>query len=81
MKNLFNKITKKPFLIILPIIILVLMFSLFTTINSGEVGIRVRLGKVLNNPTSDGINIKIPFIECNNNNSVPTLWYSIISWI
>ena len=63
MKNLFNKITQKPFIIILPIIILILMFSLFTTINSGEVGIRVRLGKVLNNPTSDGINIKIPFIE------------------
>ena len=42
----------------------VCLFSLsLTTINTGEVGIRVRFGKVVDSSTSEGINLKIPFIE------------------
>lgn len=63
MKNILNKITKKTFFILLSVIAVFLLFSSFTTINSGEVGIRVRLGKVLDGSTREGINIKIPFIE------------------
>lgn len=40
-----------------------LLLTCFTTIRSGEVGIRVRFGKVLDTPTSEGINFQIPFIE------------------
>ena len=46
---------------------IVLLFILgllsVTTIKSGEVGIRVRFGKVVDKSTSEGINFKIPLIE------------------
>ena len=35
----------------------------FTTINSGEVGVRVKFGKASNVPVSEGINFKVPFVE------------------
>ena len=44
-------------------ILFLLLVSSVTTINSGEVGIRVRFGKVINKGTNEGINFKIPFIE------------------
>ena len=44
-------------------IIIILLFSSFTTIKSGEVGIRVRFGKVVNKSTHEGVNLKIPLIE------------------
>ena len=44
--------------------VVVCFFSLsLTTINTGEVGIRVRFGKVVDSSTSEGINLKVPFIE------------------
>ena len=45
------------------IIILLLFISSFRTINSGEVGIKVRFGKVVNTHMSEGVNFKIPLIE------------------
>ena len=45
------------------LVIILLLVSCTTTINTGEVGIRVRFGKVVNKPTSEGINLKIPVIE------------------
>ena len=48
---------------VIPIIIVMLFALSFTTIKSGEVGIRVRFGKVVNQKTSDGVNFKIPVIE------------------
>ena len=53
-------------LIVIPIIIGILIIGLFssvTTIRSGEVGIRVRFGKVVNESTHEGINFKIPIVE------------------
>ena len=46
-------------------IVLVFILGLLsvTTIKSGEVGIRVRFGKVVDKSTSEGINFKIPLIE------------------
>ena len=62
MKNILKQ--KKYLKIIIPVfIIIILMFASFTTIKSGEVGIRIRFGKVVNKETTEGINIKIPFIE------------------
>ena len=60
--NLFAKANVK-ILLIIAIVLLVMIPSTFTTINSGEVGVRVRFGKALNNPVNEGINIKIPFVE------------------
>ena len=45
------------------IIVAILLLSSITTIESGQVGIRVRFGKVVSEPTTEGINFKIPFIE------------------
>lgn len=45
------------------IIVLVLFSSSFTTIKSGEVGVRVRFGKVVDKSTNEGVNFKIPVIE------------------
>ena len=44
-------------------ILLILVSSSFTTIKSGEVGIRTRFGKVINKDTKEGVNFQIPFIE------------------
>ena len=42
---------------------IILFSSSFRTIKSGEVGIRVRFGKVVSTQMNEGINFKIPFIE------------------
>jgi len=61
MKNFWKG---KNLIIVVSVLILVFMFALsFTTIKSGEVGIRVRFGKVISTPTSEGVNLKIPVIE------------------
>ncbi|MDO4996867.1 MAG: prohibitin family protein [Bacilli bacterium] len=62
MKELFKN--KKMIKIgAIAIIVLVLFTSSFTTIKSGEVGVRVRFGKVVDKSTNEGVNFKIPFIE------------------
>lgn len=64
MKKNINRNANKIAVVVTTIIILfVLLLSSVTTINTGEVGIRVRFGKVVNSSTSEGINFKIPFIE------------------
>jgi len=37
--------------------------SFFTTVHSGEVGVKVRFGKASQNPVSEGIAFRVPFIE------------------
>ena len=44
-------------------VVLLLLVSSFRTINSGEVGIKVRFGKVINTHMNEGVNFKIPLIE------------------
>ena len=62
MRNIFNN--KKTITIVASIIVLlILVGSSFTTISSGEVGIRVRFGKVVDKHLNEGVNFKIPFIE------------------
>lgn len=43
--------------------ILITIFSAFTTIKSGEVGLKVRFGKIVDSSLNEGINFKIPYIE------------------
>lgn len=62
MKNILNNIILKRSIII-GVIVILLFGSCFRIVESGEVGIRVRLGKVTGNVISDGINVKLPFIE------------------
>ena len=45
------------------IVLLIVLSSCVTTIRSGEVGVKTRFGKVLNQSTNEGINFKLPFIE------------------
>lgn len=45
------------------LVVIILFFSSITTIESGQVGIRVRFGKVVSEPTKEGVNFKIPLIE------------------
>ena len=62
MKNILKN--KKNIIIAIPVfIIIILLLASFTTIKSGEVGIRIRFGKVVNKATTEGINYKVPFIE------------------
>ena len=48
---------------VIVIICLFLFISSFRTINSGEVGIKVRFGKVIRTHMNEGVNFKIPFVE------------------
>ena len=50
-------------LAVLVIIVLMLFFMSFRIINSGQVGIKVRFGKVVDTQMNEGINFKIPIIE------------------
>lgn len=61
MKN----IVKKSYIIIAVIIFsaIFILGSSFRTIKSGQVGIRVRFGKVVSTQMNEGINFKIPLIE------------------
>ena len=42
---------------------LVTLFASFQTIRSGEVGLRVRFGKIIDSNLSEGLNLKIPYME------------------
>lgn len=79
MKKMFNnlfekgkygelKLTKKgvKICVILPIILLLVIITLFNsyqTIKSGEVGLKVRFGKITDTSLAEGFNFKIPYIE------------------
>ena len=62
MRKYFNEYKKYTIIALIVLIVFVLISSV-TTIRSGEVGIRVRFGKVINTPTREGINFQIPLIE------------------
>jgi len=48
---------------IIVIAVVILLASSIRIVESGEVGVRVRFGKASNQPTHEGINLKIPFVE------------------
>lgn len=48
---------------IIVIILIITLFCSFKTIKSGEVGLRVRFGKIVDSSLKEGFNFKIPYIE------------------
>lgn len=62
--NIVKKNSKKIIIgVVILIILLICLFGSFRTINSGQVGIRVRFGKVVDTQMNEGVNFKIPLIE------------------
>lgn len=49
--------------IIVSLFVIVTILSCFTTVRSGEVGLKVRFGKVTDFSITEGVNFKIPYIE------------------
>lgn len=45
------------------VFIIVTLFCSFKTIKSGEVGLKVRFGKIVDTSLNEGFNLKIPYIE------------------
>ncbi len=43
--------------------VIITLFGSFKTIKSGEVGLKVRFGKIVDNSLNEGLNLKIPYIE------------------
>ena len=58
-----TKVKKIVLFSVLGLFILITILSSFTTINSGEVGLRVRFGKIIDSNLTEGLNFKIPYIE------------------
>lgn len=48
---------------VIGLFIIITLFSSFTTVKSGEVGLKVKFGKIVDTSISEGINFKIPYIE------------------
>lgn len=63
MENNYRNAIKYGIAGLLLIIIVLFFICCFRTIKSGEVGIKVRFGKVVNTNLNEGINLKLPFIE------------------
>ncbi len=61
MKNMSTK--KVASIVVIVFFFLVVLLSSFQTIRSGEVGLKVRFGKIVNTKLDEGLNLKIPFIE------------------
>ena len=58
-----KKVKKYVIIGVVVLFAIISFFGSFRTINSGEVGIRVRFGKVVSTQMDEGINFKIPFVE------------------
>lgn len=60
-----TSISNKKYIIlgIIIIIILIVLYASFSIVESGEVGLRVRMGKITNSTLNEGMNFKMPFIE------------------
>lgn len=64
MKNFkVRDIKKTMILAVIGLFVLVTVFSSFQTIRSGEVGLKVRFGKIVSAQLNEGLNLKIPYIE------------------
>lgn len=59
----FKLSKKKIGLIIAAIVVIVLIIGSITTVKPGHTGVVVTLGKVSNNVLSEGIHLKVPFIQ------------------
>lgn len=64
LKELVRNASKKTIILaVIIVFVLITIFSSFQTIASGEVGLKVRFGKIVDTSLNEGLNLKIPFIE------------------
>jgi len=56
-------VKKIAILVVIGLFVLITVLCSFQTIRSGEVGLRVRFGKIIDSNLSEGFNLKIPYIE------------------
>ena len=64
MKNFKLEENKKNIIIgVFVLVFLVTILCSFQTIRSGEVGLRVRFGKIIDSNLKEGFNLKVPYIE------------------
>jgi len=64
MKNFRVRDMKKSIIYgVICIFVLITVISSFQTIKSGEVGLKVRFGKIVSSQLNEGFNFKIPYIE------------------
>ena len=59
----FRKAKKRIIIGVIVFILFIMFIGSFKTIKSGQVGIRVRFGKVVQTQLDEGVNFKLPFIE------------------
>ena len=57
------KISKIIIVSVVGLFLITTLFCSFTTIKSGEVGLKTRFGKIVNTSLNEGINFKIPYVE------------------
>lgn len=61
---MINKKTRKIIIIAgSSVFALILLISCFTTVKSGEVGLKTRFGKITDTALTEGVNFKIPIVE------------------
>lgn len=58
-----KKVIKISVIAIVAIFALITLFSSFTTIKSGEIGLKSRFGEIVSQTTQEGIQLKVPFVE------------------
>ena len=60
-----NKTNTKKYVIygVIALFIVITILCSFQTIKSGEVGLKVRFGKIVNTQLNEGFNLKIPYVE------------------
>ena len=62
-ENEKKKIRNITIFLLVGLFAVISIFCSFQTIRSGEVGLRVRFGKIIDSNLSEGFNLKIPYIE------------------
>ena len=62
-ENGYYKISKIIIFSVVGLFLITTLFCSFTTIKSGEVGLKTRFGKIVNTSLNEGINFKIPYVE------------------
>lgn len=58
-----KKVIKITIISIISLFVVITFFNSFTTIKSGEIGLKSRFGQIVSQTTQEGIQFKIPYIE------------------
>ena len=58
-----KKTKKYTIIAVLAILVIVTLLNIFTTVPTGNVGVKTKFGKVQEDVIQEGLNVKVPFIE------------------